>query len=98
MRHSASAMHYCCPLAATVLVMCLGACSGSGAGLNSDGQPLAGGGSGLVPLSADFDAIQADVFTPICSVCHIGADAPEGLILDAQHSYDLLVNVPSTEV
>jgi hypothetical protein len=51
-----------------------------------------------VPLSADFDAIQANVFTPICSVCHIGATAPEGLMLDAAHSYNLLVNVPSTEV
>jgi len=49
-------------------------------------------------MSADFDSIQANVFTPICSVCHIGADAPQGLILDAEHSYNLLVNVPSTEV
>ncbi|MGH8231320.1 MAG: hypothetical protein ACRESY_05815 [Steroidobacteraceae bacterium] len=51
-----------------------------------------------MPLSADFDSIQANVFTPICSVCHIGATAPEGLMLDAAHSYNLLVNVPSTEV
>jgi hypothetical protein len=51
-----------------------------------------------MPLSSDFDSIQANVFTPICSSCHIGASAPEGLILDAQHSYSLLVNVPSIEV
>jgi hypothetical protein len=51
-----------------------------------------------VALSADFDAIQANVFTPICSVCHAGATAPQGLMLDAAHSYNLLVNVPSTEV
>jgi hypothetical protein len=75
------------------------ACSGSGVGLDSNGQPLSGSSSGgTVPLSADFDAIQANVFTPICSVCHIGATAPEGLMLDAAHSYNLLVNVPSTEV
>ena len=75
------------------------ACSGSGVGLDANGQPLnGGGGSGSVPLSADFDSIQANVFTPICSVCHSGATAPEGLMLDAQHSYSLLVNVPSTEV
>jgi len=98
MRHAVSAINGYRPLAAALLGICLGACSGSGAGLNSDGQPLAGGGSGLVPLSADFDAIQADVFTPICSVCHSGAGAPQGLMLDAAHSYDLLVNVPSTEV
>jgi hypothetical protein len=75
------------------------ACSGSGAGLDSNGQPLSGSSSGgAVPLSADFDSIQANVFTPICSVCHIGATAPQGLMLDAAHSYDLLVGVPSTEV
>jgi methionine-rich copper-binding protein CopC len=81
--------------------LCCGlcACSGSGVGLNADGQPISGQGSGEpVPLSADFDSIQANVFTPICSVCHIGATAPEGLMLDAAHSYSLLVNVPSTEV
>ncbi|HEX2790796.1 MAG TPA: hypothetical protein VHN17_10230 [Steroidobacteraceae bacterium] len=75
------------------------ACSGSGVGLDSNGQPLSGSSSGgTVPLSADFDSIQANVFTPICSVCHIGATAPQGLMLDAAHSYDLLVGVPSTEV
>jgi hypothetical protein len=74
-------------------------CSGSGAGLDSNGQPLSGSSSGApVPLSADFDAIQANVFTPICSVCHIGATAPEGLRLDAAHSYSLLVNIASTEL
>jgi hypothetical protein len=74
-------------------------CSGSGAGLDSNGQPLAGSSSGgPLPLSADFDAIQANVFTPICSVCHTGATAPQGLRLDAAHSYNLLVNMASTEV
>jgi Bacterial Ig-like domain len=37
------------------------------------------------------------VFTPICSKCHVGASAPEGLQLDAAHSYNLLVGVPSAE-
>jgi hypothetical protein len=77
----------------------LGACSGSGAGLDSNGQPLSGASSGAsIPLSADFNSIQANVFTPICSVCHIGAGAPQGLMLDEAHSYNLLVGVPSTEV
>jgi hypothetical protein len=48
-------------------------------------------------VTADFQSIQANVFTPICSVCHIGASAPEGLQLDAAHSYNLLVGVPSNE-
>ena len=51
-----------------------------------------------MPLAATFDSIQANVFTPICSVCHVGATAPQGLMLDAAHSYNLLVGVPSTEV
>lgn len=75
----------------------LGGCSGSGVGLDANGNPISGQ-AGTMPLSADFDSIQANIFTPICSQCHIGASAPEGLILDAQHSYSLLVNVPSTEV
>ncbi len=82
-----------------MLCIWLCACSGSGVGLDSSGQPLNGSSSGgPVPLSANFDAIQANVFTPICSVCHIGATAPQGLMLDATHSYNLLVNIPSTEV
>jgi methionine-rich copper-binding protein CopC len=48
-------------------------------------------------LTADFQSIQDNVFTPICSKCHIGASAPEGLQLDAAHSYNLLVGVPSAE-
>lgn len=86
--------------ASCCLVCCLVACSGNGMGLDAGGQPLggAGQGAGAVPLSADFASIQANVFTPICSVCHSGATAPKGLMLDAQHSYGLLVNVPSTEV
>src|SRR5476649_401176 len=85
--------------AASVLSVWLGGCSGSGAGLDSNGQPLSGSSSGgTVPLAATFDAIQANAFTPICSVCHIGAKAPEGLMLDAAHSDNLLVGVASTEV
>jgi hypothetical protein len=67
--------------------------------LDANGQPLSAGSSGsLPPLSADFASIQANIFTPICSVCHIGGGAPEGLRLDAADSFNLLVGVPSTEV
>src|SRR5580658_5704745 len=91
--------HHCRILALGLLCGWLCACSGSGVGLDSNGQPLSSSSSGgPVPLAATFDAIQANVFTPICSVCHIGATAPEGLMLDAAHSYNLLVGVPSTEV
>jgi Bacterial Ig-like domain len=82
-------------VAASLLIA---ACAGNGEGLDANGRPLVPGGSGSVPLSADFDSIQANIFTPICSVCHIGSGAPEGLRLDAANSYNLLVGVPSTEV
>ena len=72
-----------------------GCTAGSGAGLDQNGQPIGSGGT--PPLTADFTSIQANVFTPICTRCHIGAGAPQGLQLDAAHSYSLLVGVPSAE-
>jgi hypothetical protein len=91
------------PLASRVCVvfasLLIAACAGNGEGLDANGRPLVPGGSGsLPPLSADFDSIQANIFTPICSVCHVGGSAPEGLRLDAADSFNLLVSVPSTEV
>src|SRR3984957_3360791 len=81
----------------------LSGCAGNGDGLNSNGQPIgsSGGSSGTGstgPFTADFESIQENVFTPICSPCHSGASAPQGLMLDAAHSYNLLVGVPSNEV
>jgi hypothetical protein len=76
----------------------LAACAGNGDGLDANGRPLVPGGSAPPPLSADFESIQENIFTPICSVCHAGGGAPEGLRLDAANSYNLLVGVPSTEV
>jgi hypothetical protein len=84
-------------MAAAGAALLVAACAGNGEGLDANGQPLSSG-SGTVPLAADFEAIQANVFTPICSVCHVGGGAPEGLRLDAADSYNLLVGVPSTEV
>lgn len=81
-----------------LIVALLGACAGNGQGLDANGRPLVPGGATPPPLSADFDSIQQNIFTPICSVCHAGGSAPEGLRLDAADSYNLLVGVPSTEV
>jgi methionine-rich copper-binding protein CopC len=67
--------------------------------LDQNGQPIgseSGGAGG--PLTAELQSIQDNVFTPICTRCHIGASAPEGLRLDAADSYNLLVGVPSAEV
>jgi methionine-rich copper-binding protein CopC len=85
-------------LKAMLCLTVLQGCAGSGKGLDADGNPIGAGSSASVPLSADFASLQANVFTPICSVCHVGGGAPEGLRLDAADSYSLLVNVPSTEV
>jgi Bacterial Ig-like domain len=84
------------PLAATLLVVCVG-CAGNGEGLDQNGQPLGDGSVPQGPVTADFQSIQDNVFTPICAKCHIGASAPEGLQLDAAHSYNLLVGVASNE-
>ena len=90
---------------AAVAVSLVG-CAGNGAGLNSNGQPIGSIRRAAVaaaravrgPVTADFESIQENVFTPICSPCHSGASAPQGLMLDAAHSYNLLVGVPSNEV
>src|SRR5450631_577137 len=84
-----------CAIAASWL---LAGCAGNGAGLDANGQPLVPGARGNGPLTADFGSIQAQVFTPICTVCHAGANAPEGLRLDSANSYNLLVGVSSAEV
>lgn len=85
-------------LALLASLACTG-CAGNGAGLDQNGQPIGSEGSGSnEPLSANLQSIQDNVFTPICTRCHIGASAPEGLRLDAADSYSLLVGVPSAEV
>ena len=78
-------------LAAAFLVM--SGCAGNGEGLDSGGRPIE-------PPAAndDFQEIQSTIFTPVCSVCHSGANAPQGLRLDAGNSYAALVNVASNEV
>src|SRR5215469_13263017 len=82
--------------AAVVAAVVAASCTGNGEGLDQNGQPIGSGGSSGT-LTPDFTSIQDNVFTPICTRCHIGPSAPEGLQLDAAHSYALLVGVPSVE-
>jgi hypothetical protein len=89
-----STLHYA--IAACALL--LAACAGDGVGLDQSGRPRPPGGTTGGPLTADFDSIQQNVFSPICTACHAGGSAPQGLRLDATNSYALLVGVPSTEV
>jgi hypothetical protein len=55
------------------------------------------GNTSTGPITPDLQSIEDNVFTPICSKCHIGAGAPEGLQLDAAHAYNAIVGVPSVE-
>ena len=83
-----------------VAAAALAGCAGNGQGLDANGQPIGSSGStggGSSAITADFQSIQDNVFTPICTQCHIGAGAPQGLQLDQAHSYSLLVGVPSNE-
>ena len=84
-------------------VLMLGACGGDSMSSSatpassSSSPPMMASGSGPPPLMATFDSIQANIFTPICAGCHGGANPAENLDLDATHSYNDLINVPSTE-
>jgi len=83
--------------AAWIALACAAGCAGNGDGLDQNGQPITAGSASTGPITADLQSIEDNVFTPICSKCHIGASAPEGLQLDAAHAYNALVGVPSVE-
>ncbi|MEO8018093.1 MAG: hypothetical protein ABI769_09785 [Pseudomonadota bacterium] len=76
------------------LLLALAACAGNGEGLDQNGDPIVAG----PPANTDFEEIQNTIFTPICTNCHIGANAPQGMRLDAANSYAMIVNVASNEV
>ena len=71
-----------------------GCTAGNGKGLDENGgvPPV------TPPGASEFQQIQDTIFTPICTNCHVGATAPQGLRLDAANSYAVLVNVASSEV
>ena len=73
-------------------------CAGNGQGLDENGDPIGSDGG---PLPVDFEPtftnIQTNVFSAICIGCHIGAAAAQGLRLDPENSYDMLVGVPSVD-
>ena len=84
---------------ACAVLMLLSSCAGSGEGLddgggpNPPGNPPPGdGGSSAV----SFRSIQDNIFKPSC-VCHAGASAPQGLVLNTDTTLDILVNRASGE-
>ena len=84
-------------LSALCLLAQLAGCAGNGDGLDASGRPISSGSDGNGTLTPDLASIQANVFTPICTQCHVGANAPQGLRLDAVNSYGALVGVASSE-
>lgn len=97
-------------LGLAIAALALAACAGNGEGLDQNGNPIgsssssssgssSGSGSGSSSgATVAFETIQDQVFTPICSVCHQGAGAPEGMQLSAGQAYAMIVGVPSQEV
>ncbi len=81
-----------------VVAFVAGCGGGSGAGLDANGRPLGEGDNPSGPMTASFSSIQSHVFTPICTACHAGGAAPQGLRLDAANSFTMLVGVASVEV
>jgi hypothetical protein len=71
--------------------MALAACGGGGGGGYGSSS------SGSVMLAPTLASIQANVFTPICTACHTGASAPQGLRLDAGTSCANLINAHSPQ-
>ncbi|WP_299697276.1 c-type cytochrome domain-containing protein [Hydrocarboniphaga sp.] len=86
-----------CRLLLSSLCLALGACAGNGDDLDQNGRPISEGGTPDGELTASFQSIQDNVFTPICTQCHAGASAPQGLDLQQGSSYDMIVNVVSQE-
>lgn len=78
--------------------MVAGCGGGSGAGLDGNGRPIGEGADPGGPMTASFASIQSHVFTPVCTACHAGGAAPQGLRLDATNSYAMLVGTASAEV
>jgi hypothetical protein len=86
------------------------ACGGGGGGYSdppssssqsssSESSSSESSSSSSVAPEATLAYLQATIFSPICSECHIGSLAPEGLRLSSEQlSYDHLVNQPSQGV
>jgi hypothetical protein len=76
-------------------LLMIAACGGGSGSTASSMMPPAAGQT--PPLMATFDSIQANIFTPLCATCHSGPNPPVNLNLDSTHSFNDLINVPSTE-
>ena len=81
-------------------LMLLSACAGNGEGLDEAGNLSDDSGTDLgddLPFTATFSSIRNNIFVPRC-VCHVGAAAPQGLVLNTESTLEQLVNTQSHEV
>lgn len=85
------------PLLLLFAVASCGGGGGGGSGGNSGDSYTDDPPTSSAP-DPTLNSIQAEVFTPICTECHAGASAPQGLRLEDGMSYGMLVNVASSEV
>jgi len=79
----------------------LSGCGGGGGGYgnnNNNPPPTSTTPPPTTTPTSLFQQVQDQVFTPNCTSCHVGANAPQGLRLDSGNSFALLVNVPSNQV
>lgn len=81
-----------------------GGSGGSGSGSSSSSSSSSSnssstGGVQGITLEPAFSSIQTNLFSTTCAVsgCHSGGNPPQGLNLEADQSYGLLVDSPSTE-
>jgi hypothetical protein len=76
----------------------LTSCHGNGRGLDEEGNPI-GTQAWQMPaaFAPTYSNVQSYVFNSGCTDCHSGASASNGLSLDADRSYGLLINRPSSQ-
>ena len=80
-----------------ILTFWLVGCAGNGQGLDENGNPIGNDGGLPIAFEPTFTHIQQNVFSAICVDCHIGPDAPQGMALDPDHSYQNIVGIRSNE-
>lgn len=83
----------------SILALLVAGCGGGSGSGSSPPPPPPPPPPPTAAFGANFSEIQDNVFTPTCATsgCHVGAGAPQGLILDAANSYGLLVGVASAQ-
>jgi hypothetical protein len=89
------------------VLLILGGCAGSGEDLDEQGNPISDDTPPIVEPPPEemppvdeaptFTSLQETIFVPFC-VCHVGAIAPQGLVLNSAATYDLLVGTPSEQM